>query len=108
VLQERHQSSNPLVHRAENGEADAVRRATAAYIKELDAFKLRDYFHTAGLKAVQNGDGGAAWVLRGVVNRPESYGDHIKNFAESALYDNPRYLDYFPAEFTEAIAGRIG
>lgn len=96
-----------IVHRAENGEAAAVRQATAAYIKEIDVSKLRDYFHAAGFNAVSSGDGNAAWVLRGVLNRPESYGEHLRNFATLALFDNPQFFNYFSPEFTDGILSRI-
>ena len=100
-------NTESLVHRAENGEADAVRRATADYIRSLDPITVRDYFHAAGSVAVYSGDGTAAWKLRDVLNRPESYGSQLTESAINMLFHHPQFFNYFVPEFTEGIVSRL-
>lgn len=100
-------STEILAHRAENGEADEVRRAAADYIRSLDPITVRDHFHSAGTVAVYNGNGTAAWKLRDVLNRPESYGTQLTESAIIMLYHHPEFYNYFTPEFADGILSRI-
>ncbi|MBV8600893.1 MAG: hypothetical protein JO359_04930 [Candidatus Eremiobacteraeota bacterium] len=81
--------------------------AASEHLKGMTDPQLLNIFDDAGRKALYAGDGWAANTIRGLVNGPDAYGDHLRAIAVSMLADRPHWLKYFPAEFRSGIASRL-
>jgi len=85
----------------------SARAAAEEYIQNSDALKVRDQVLSAAETAIQNLDGEAAWMLRGVINGPNCYGQYVKGAAAQLLMNNAHLIRYFPADFKTGILDRL-
>ena len=82
-------------------------RAAGDYVRAMDASEILKHLDAAATKALYSGDGAAAWVIRGVINGPNAYGEYLRDAAAVLLRDKPEYLKHFGTDFTKGVAGRL-
>ena len=84
----------------------AVWHAADDYIRTRDAIELRDQVYAAAVTAIYAGDGGAVWMLKGLINGPQSYGEYLKRSTSLMLHSFPAFIEYFSTEFSRGVVER--
>lgn len=91
-----------------NADSAAVGQAATDHVSSMDSGELTQHMQTAADNLDQNGQGGLAGQLSGIISERHSDPQGLKDAAVSFIKNNPQVLAHFAPSFAQGLLGRMG
>jgi hypothetical protein len=98
-----------LLQQVTGGQVDpqAVSQAASDHVSSMDSSDLTQHLQTAADNANQNGQGGIAQQIMGLIQQSGTNPEALKQNAISLISNNPQILQQFAPDFAKGLLGRL-
>ncbi|MDQ6825762.1 MAG: hypothetical protein M3Z14_01000 [Candidatus Eremiobacteraeota bacterium] len=99
-----------MLQQVTGGGADsgAVERAATDHVSSMDSDELTGHMPNAADNLQQDGQGGLAQQLSGIISEKQTDPAGLKDAAVNFIKNNPQVLAHFAPPFAQGLLGRLG